>query len=859
MKLKFVSFYLFSVITTFTLAVDATWNVNNDGNWVDAANWNPTTVAGAATGTTNSETATFGAIINAARTVTVDASRNVASINFAGNSSAYTLSGGSLTLSSGGTMQTTGAGSGHTDEVATPITLANASGGTNGVYSILSGSSTSTRLIKVSGAVTGSATDGTSLLMLGGNNTGNNTLSGLVSDGSGGGKLAVEKIGSGVWLLGYATAPGTNNTFSGGLTIHEGEVRLLSTNGAKPASTGSILLGTTSGSAAATLRIDNSFSPANTLTVAAGSTGIKTLTTGNIASPGYTGQITLNDGLTIMMTNTGTSNTNFTLGGSTTLHLHSNTLTLSLAHGGSASNTNNSTITVNKIIEGSGAVKMAASGLSTGTRTVNLAGNNTYAGGTTIGGSNTNKNIVVNVANDQSMAKGGWTIDTDSGAATVASTVNFNANSLLAVAADKAITLGSAAGGHFGARTLNADGTITNDGSLFIRRASSVNVNGAWIQNGAAAVTTVGGGLAALKISFGASFIYTAASPFELKTSISENIVTNLDINGGTFTTGVSIHNDQDALSPLNTAFSQVLLNDGGTMKLSSHVSQLLTTKGGNIRVLLGSMGDAAIIDTNGYDTEINQPIGNITSQIGRLTKAGLGTLTLSGALSYSGDTTVAKGVLSLTSAALHDGSHVTVNTGATLNLNFSGTDVVSAITLGGTDLAEGTYSAITHPSLLTGTGKLQILPADPYLTWIEEFYTGQTNLAVIGRDADPDGDGVANVIEYLTGGLPDDPTSKGQLWIGVNDQQLIISLAVRGESTTFNASPSPSAVVGINAITIQGSTTLTTFDSPVSATPLFLPPGWPATAPVGFSYHSFKLNASSGLPDRGFLRVIAP
>lgn len=179
-----------------SLGADASWYANSDCDWADDTNWNPTAAPGATSGTTNPDTATFGTAINAARAITVDADRNISGINFAGNSFAYNLSGGSLVMTSGGTIQTSGRGSGHTDTIASPLTLANTDAGTSGTLSILSVSTTAGRILAFSGDIAGAATKGTSTLTLGGTNTGNNTISGVIANGNGGGNLAVEKTGA---------------------------------------------------------------------------------------------------------------------------------------------------------------------------------------------------------------------------------------------------------------------------------------------------------------------------------------------------------------------------------------------------------------------------------------------------------------------------------------------------------------------------------------------------------------------------------------------------------------------------------------------------------------------------------------
>jgi fibronectin-binding autotransporter adhesin len=206
-----------SVISAF--AADATWNVNADGNWSDNANWNPSAAPGATVGTTNADTATFGTAITAARAITVDANRNIFGIDFAGNSSAYNLSGGNLLLSNGGFIRTSLGGSGHTDTIATPIAIQ----GDAGSAFFTGGSTTNTRLLVLSGDVTGVST-GTNVttLTLNGANTGNNAVSGVIGDGIGGGKLAIVKSGAGAWNLDSTTG----NTYTGGTTLSAGTLRI---------------------------------------------------------------------------------------------------------------------------------------------------------------------------------------------------------------------------------------------------------------------------------------------------------------------------------------------------------------------------------------------------------------------------------------------------------------------------------------------------------------------------------------------------------------------------------------------------------------------------------------------------------
>ena len=196
--------------------VVATWTNAASGSWATDANWNPQ--APGSTSTTNTiDTATFGSTITAPATVTVDANRNIFSLSFLSTSNAYTLTGGSLLLSAGGGIQTSGGGSNHTDSIASPITL-------QGDATFSANATTNARLLSITANVTGSAAGGNvSTLTLTGSNTGTNSISGGIADGPNGGQLALVKSGVGFWSL------TGNNTYTGPTTITAGALTIAGT------------------------------------------------------------------------------------------------------------------------------------------------------------------------------------------------------------------------------------------------------------------------------------------------------------------------------------------------------------------------------------------------------------------------------------------------------------------------------------------------------------------------------------------------------------------------------------------------------------------------------------------------------
>jgi autotransporter-associated beta strand protein len=96
------------------------------------------------------------------------------------------------------------------------------------------------------------------------------------------------------------------------------------------------------------------------------------------------------------------------------------------------------------------------------------------------------------------------------------------------------------------------------------------------------------------------------------------------------------------------------------------------------------------------------------------VTKIGAGTLTLTGTNAYTGDTRVDSGILSISNTFLADSADVHVANNSFLNLNFSGTDTIDSLFLGGVPRAPGTWggtgSGATNISpFFTGTGRLMV------------------------------------------------------------------------------------------------------------------------------------------------------
>lgn len=139
------------------------------------------------------------------------------------------------------------------------------------------------------------------------------------------------------------------------------------------------------------------------------------------------------------------------------------------------------------------------------------------------------------------------------------------------------------------------------------------------------------------------------------------------------------------------------------------------------------------------------------------LVKVGSGTLTLPTAHSYTGDTTVNGGTLSLATASLADSAAVNLSSGAVLNLNYAGTDTIGSLRINGLIQAPGTWGSLTSTAtnktaLLTGTGLLSVTGTQPpYDAWAVASGLDNTPNLDASPIADPDRDGMPNLLEYAT------------------------------------------------------------------------------------------------------------
>jgi autotransporter-associated beta strand protein len=134
------------------------------------------------------------------------------------------------------------------------------------------------------------------------------------------------------------------------------------------------------------------------------------------------------------------------------------------------------------------------------------------------------------------------------------------------------------------------------------------------------------------------------------------------------------------------------------------------------------------------------------------LIKNGAGTMALTAANSYDGDTIVNTGTMRLGNGSNHtnlaNASDVIVASGATLHLAYTGTDTIDELWLGGVRKSPGVYSSANSGGFITGSGTLTVSngPPSDYDTW------AAANDLIEGSQGDDDKDGASNTMEHAFG-----------------------------------------------------------------------------------------------------------
>ncbi|WP_413599708.1 autotransporter-associated beta strand repeat-containing protein [Brucella ceti] len=212
-----------------------------------------------------------------------------------------------------------------------------------------------------------------------------------------------------------------------------------------------------------------------------------------------------------------------------------------------------------------------------------------------------------------------------------------------------------------------------------------------------------------------------------------------------------------------------------------------------------------------------NLVLSGVLSDVGRLTKNGSGTLTLSGANSYTGATTVSAGILTLTGDNTGGGT-TTVDAGAVLQIGTGGTsgNLAGDIANNGA-LVVNRSDALNLANAISGAGSLMKSGAGTLTLSGANSYTGATTVSagILTLTGDNTGGGTTTVdagavLQIGTGGtsgnLAGDIANNGALVVNRSDA-LNLANAISGAGSLMKSGAGTLTLSGANSYT--GATTV--------------------------------------------------
>ncbi|EPF97643.1 autotransporter-associated beta strand repeat-containing protein [Brucella abortus] len=644
------------------------------------------------------------------------------------------------------------------------------------------------------------------------------------------GTHGLEKADGGTLILTGA------NTYTGGTAISGGTLQLgdgatngsvqgaIST-GADAAHKGVLAIRAAAGTPAT---IGNTISGTGSVSVLGGTV------TFSVANS-YTGGTTLAGGTTIVTAdaNLGAVGTNVALNNGATLRFGANLdATHSFTHAfqlGTVASDVGTLDTDGHDVAMSGVISGAGGLMKSGTGTVTLSGANSYTGGTKVSAG------TLVVANDNT---GGGTTTVDAGAGLQIGTGGTSGSLAGDIANDGTLVVDRS-------DAIGLSGAISGAGGLTKNGAGTLTLSGANSYTGA---TTVSAGILTLTgdNTGGGTTTVDARAELHIGTggasgSLAGNIVNDgalvvdrsgvIGLSGVISGTGGLMKSGTGTvtLSGVNTYTGGTTLTAGTLAAASDNnlggASGGLTFNGGTLQVMgtsWTSTNRAVSLQAGGGTFDIEDAANNfaVTQGVagaGGLTKSGSGTLTLSGANSYTGATTVSASTLVVANDNTGGGT-TTVDVGAGLQI---GTGGVSG-SLAGDIVNNGTLvvdrsNAFDLANVISGTGSLTKNGAGTLTLSGVNSYTGGTTVSagILTLTGDNTGGGTTTVdagavLQIGTGGtsgnLAGDIANNGALVVNRSDA-LNLANAISGAGSLMKSGAGTLTLSGANSYT--GATTV--------------------------------------------------
>jgi autotransporter-associated beta strand protein len=309
-----------------------------------------------------------------------------------------------------------------------------------------------------------------------------------------------------------------------------------------------------------------------------------------------------------------------------------------------------------------------------------LSGANTYKGLTVVSAGS------LTIAGDQSAANGGLSV----GPASTGGSLSIAPGAIVTAATNQTIRIGNTGSSGTTAVNMYVGGAVTNEGTLLAARTSNLYItNGAsWLQAGDMEVRGIGGYNGRVYVLSNATFTYTGTNTIKLN-GASGNTGRGQLYLSGTLNTPVGFEQT-------TTGSGEIILNTGGTLRLTAPVPSLLTNG-----VRLSALGGT--IDTAVFDTSV---AGDVIGD-GGWTKAGAGTLVLESVNNTnSGSLLINGGTLILSNSAVLVNTNISIAGGA----RFDVAGVFSTFTLtSGQSLGNSSSTALLNGNVDATQGGLDL------------------------------------------------------------------------------------------------------------------------------------------------------
>ncbi|WHZ06249.1 MAG: hypothetical protein OJF59_000001, partial [Cytophagales bacterium] len=320
--------------------------------------------------------------------------------------------------------------------------------------------------------------------------------------------------------------------------------------------------------------------------------------------------------------------------------------------------------------------------------------------------------------------------------------VSIPAGGLLTGGAGSTFTLSSSATLRIGSNAgITSFGAI---GSVQVLGTRSYSTGANYVYNGAAN-QAVGSGLPATVASLtiantggGGNNTVTLAS--------SINITNSLTVSSGAFALGSNNVNTVGSINMTGTSIS-----GSGTISLNGNITTNASATTSVISAPINLNGATRTLNVGSGGLNPDLSITSVISGANVMNMAGPGVLSLSGASTYSGGTTVSAGTLVLGAANPVGSGSVTVNSGATLDLN--GRNLSNNLSINGTGVASGgalknSGAAAAYSGLLSLAGNASIVANSGAIN-----ITNVGNIIGSGNNLTLDGNGGGSIASIIATG----------------------------------------------------------------------------------------------------------